>query len=98
MSFKVSAVQSGERQIDIEASVLPKVITNLPTHPISHVTKWKHLSDLEIADPDYGTPARGHTILEEKSLIRQSFMDGGLVPPRYRQCLRPARLGIEWQV
>ena len=41
----------------MEASVLPKVTDELPKVPVSPVTRWKHLSDLELADPDYGVPA-----------------------------------------
>ena len=41
----------------MEASVLPKVTDNLPTMPVSPVTQRKHVSDLELADPDSGVPA-----------------------------------------
>ena len=41
----------------MKASVLPKVTAHLPTSPMSSVTKWKHLSGLEFADPTYRTPA-----------------------------------------
>ena len=47
----------------MEASVLPKVTADLPTIPVSPVTQWKHLSGLEFADPDYGTPARVDILL-----------------------------------
>ena len=57
VSFKVAGVRSGGRQIEVEASVLPKVTADLPMLPVSLVTKWKHLSDLEFADLDYGTLA-----------------------------------------
>ena len=51
-------MQSGGKQIEVETSVIPKVAANLPTIPVSPFTKWKHLSDLEFEDPDYGTQAR----------------------------------------
>ena len=41
----------------MEASVLVKVTGDLPTVPVSPVMQWKHLSDLELANPDYGVPA-----------------------------------------
>ena len=41
VSFKVAGVQSGGKQIEIEASVLPKVTVDLPTLPVSPVTRWK---------------------------------------------------------
>ena len=57
VSFKVAGVRGGGKQIEVEASVLPKVTADLPTIPVSPVAQWKHLSGLELADPDYGTPA-----------------------------------------
>ena len=66
VSFKVAGVQGGGKQIEVEASVLPKVTADLPTIPVSPVTQWKHLSGLELADPDYGTPARVDILLGGK--------------------------------
>ena len=43
----------------MEASVLHcKVTADLPTIPVAPITQWKHLSGLELADPNYGIPAR----------------------------------------
>ena len=66
VSFKVAGVRNGGRQIEVQASVLPKVTADLPTLPVSPVTHWKHLSGLEFADPDYGTPARVDILLGGK--------------------------------
>ena len=55
--FKVAGVKRGGKQIGVEASVLPQVTADLPTVPVSPVTRWKHLKDLEFGDPEYGTPA-----------------------------------------
>ena len=63
VSFKVAGIRGGGKQIEVEASVLPKVTSDLPTIPVSPVTQWKHLSGLEFADPDYGTPARVDILL-----------------------------------
>ena len=41
----------------VDTFVLPKVEDNLPTVPVSPVTRWKHPSDIELADPNYGIPA-----------------------------------------
>ena len=53
MRFKVTGVQGGGKQIEVEAFVLPKVTANLPTVPVSSVNRWKNLSDLESADSDH---------------------------------------------
>ena len=66
VGFKVAGVQRGGKQIEVQASVLPKVTADLPTVPVSSVTRWKHLSDLEFGDPDYGTPARVDILLGGK--------------------------------
>ena len=50
----------------MKTSVLPKVTADLPTIPVSPVTKWKHLSGLELADPNYGTPAQVDILLGGK--------------------------------
>ena len=54
------------KQIEVEAAVLPKVTGDLRTIPVSPVTQWKHLSGLELADPDYGTPAQVDILLGGK--------------------------------
>ena len=50
----------------MEASILPKVTDDLPTAPVFPITRWKHLSDLELADPNYGIPAGVYILLGGK--------------------------------
>ena len=52
VSFNVAEMRGVGKQIEEEASVFPKVTEDLPTVPVSQVTRWKHLSDLELAHPD----------------------------------------------
>ena len=59
----------------MEASVLPKVTVDLPTVPVSLVTKWKHLSDLEFRDPDYETWAQVDILLGGK-VFRKAVLHG----------------------
>ena len=65
VNFKVAGV--GEtcrgRPIDVEASVLLQNTADVPTFPVFGVTRWRHLSDLKFADPEYGTPARVDILL-----------------------------------
>ena len=75
VSFKVKGVRGGEKQIEVEASVLPKVTADLPTVPVSPVTRWKHLSDLELADPDYRVPA-GVDILLGGKVFSKAVLHG----------------------
>ena len=74
----------------MEASVLPKVTADLPTIPVSQVTQWIHLSGLELADPDYGTPARVDILLGE-DVFSKSVLHGwrfGLTgaPSAFKTC------------
>ena len=39
----------------MEAVVLPKVTSNLHLHPLPF-DRWCHISDLQLADPDFGSP------------------------------------------
>ena len=43
---------------DVEAVVLPRIMTELPTSPVPFDIHWKHLSYLRLADPEFGVP--GH--------------------------------------
>ena len=43
-------------QWKVEAVVLPKITTKLPTFPVSLNSNWKHLKGLRLADPDFGVP------------------------------------------
>ena len=56
----------GKSKIEVKASVLPKITANLFIIPVSPVPQWKHLSGLELADPDYGTKARVDILLGGK--------------------------------
>ena len=63
----------GGKQIEVEASVLPKVTADQPTISMSPVTQWKHLSGLELAESDYGTPARVDILLGGKVFSKEVF-------------------------
>ena len=59
MNFTVCDVRGGGKQIHVDvAFVLPRITTDMPISPVSSITKWKHLSGLELPDPEFGTPAR----------------------------------------
>ena len=66
MNFKIAGVRNGGKKIEVEASVLPKVTADLPTIPVASVSDWKHLLGLELADPDYETPALVDILLRGK--------------------------------
>ena len=53
-SFQVSHIQSPNKRITIQAVVVPKVICDIPHDHIQFDSSWDHLSDLELADPEFG--------------------------------------------
>ena len=42
----------------MNAVVVPRVTCDLPLQPIPFKTEWSHLTDLTLADPDFGRPGR----------------------------------------
>lgn len=49
---------SGGDKIALSAVVMPKVTCDLPLSPIPFNSRWKHLSGLTLADPEFGNPGR----------------------------------------
>ena len=50
--------------MSMEAVVLPKGTTNVPSTSVPFNNNWKHLSNVQLADPDFGTPANIDLILD----------------------------------
>ena len=89
-NFKVAGVKGKGKQIEVEASVLSKVTADLPTVPVSLVTTWQHLSDLEFGDPDYGTLVRvgillGGEVFSKAVLYGRQFSPTG-APSAFKTC------------
>ena len=47
----------------ISAIVVPRVTCDLPVKPVTPQLSWKHLSDIPLADPDFGRPGRVDLLL-----------------------------------
>ena len=63
VNFNVSAVYSPGEKTSITAIVVPRVTCDLPLCPIPLSLKWNHLSDVTLADPDFGRPGRVDLLL-----------------------------------
>ena len=64
VSFTVSDVRGKGKQINVlDALVLPKVTTDMPANPVDSISQWKHLTGLDLADPEFGTPGRVDVLL-----------------------------------
>ena len=47
----------------VEATVLPKVTTKLPTLPVPFSAKWKHLQGLQLANQQFGVQNNADIVL-----------------------------------
>ena len=56
VDLHVKSTHTNGRLLKLEALVLPKITSNLPSSRVTFDTRWKHLSGLELADPEFGTP------------------------------------------
>ena len=61
--------------------MLKKVTKDLPLHPIPLTLKWDHISDLELADPEFRTPARIDLLLGAE-VFASILRDGRRTGPR----------------
>ena len=63
VDFKVTSFGSEGKTLDVEALVLPKITSVLPSHPVSFNCKWKHLMDISLADEDFSTSGNINLLL-----------------------------------
>ena len=56
--FSFSSRTSPSEIFHVTAIVVPRVTCDLPLHSISFDSKWKHLSNIQLADPNFGHPGR----------------------------------------
>ena len=61
--FSISAISSPSEKFDVSAVVVPRVTCDLPLFSIPFNTKWKHLSNIRLADPTFGCPGRIDVLL-----------------------------------
>ena len=84
--FTVSHMSGKGRQVYVEnAFVLSKVCMDMPVSPVDSLSQWKHLTGLDIADPDFGTPA--HRRAPRSQLFRRNTPSQPAVgPTRHTLC------------
>ena len=47
-----------QRKFGVNAFIVPRVTCDLPLHPVPFESSWDHLSNIDLADPDFGRPGR----------------------------------------
>ena len=70
LNFEVCSSYRESKAIVVEAVVLPKVTTDIPSTSVTFDTKWKHLIKLQLTDTDFGTPGYVNLILGADILSR----------------------------
>ena len=62
-NIKISPVTSNGKAIEVTALILPRVVRDLPTCPVPIDSRWTHISNLHLADPEFGVPGRVDILL-----------------------------------
>ena len=55
-TFSIAPLLSSTEKLQVSAIVVPRVTCDLPTQPVYFNSKWSHLNNLHLADPDFGQP------------------------------------------
>ena len=77
-NFVVSPSRSPSPRIQVSAIIAPQVTCDLPLHSVPFDLKWDHLSDLQLADPDFGQPGRIDVLLRIDVFTNVMGHGGGL--------------------
>ena len=76
----VSPIGNLNVSFPISAIIVPRVTCDLPTHPIPFKLEWEHLSNLSLADPEFGQPGRIDILLGIDVYIN-ALLQGRLTGP-----------------
>ena len=57
-SFTIIPIYPSDKKINVTALVVPQVTCDLPFHPISFKKESNHLSSLQLAYPEFGSPGK----------------------------------------
>ena len=98
VDFKIKSLGSEGKTLDMEALVLPKLTSVLPSHPIPFSHEWKHLRNISLADPDFGTPGSIDLLLEadifSHALLHGRQFDPSGTPSTFKTCFRWVLAGV----
>ena len=81
VNFRIASLKSGGRRFPVQAIVLHRVTSDLRSSPTPFNDNWKHLSGLELADPDFGTPGAIDLLLGTE-IFGQVVLHGRRFGPR----------------
>ena len=61
--------------------IVPRVTCDLPLYPIPSGTEWKHLSGIELADPEFGIPGKVDVLLGVETFVEVMSYSRRIGPP-----------------
>ena len=96
-NFVVSPSRSPSPRIQESTITIPHVICDLPLHSVPFDLKWDHLSDLQLADPDFWRPGRINVLLGIDIFTNVMGHGQRSGPPVFFLLLRPVSDGC-WLV
>ena len=79
-NFDIHGILAPNKKINVSAIVVPRVTCDLPLHPVPFDVNWKHLSDIQLADPTFGHPGRIDVLLGVDIFV-QVLLHGRRVGP-----------------
>ena len=57
-NFKIASTRAPGKKMEVTAVVVPCVTCDLPLHSVSFDPTWNNLTDIPLADPEFGCPGR----------------------------------------
>ena len=57
-TLEISSLYSPKTKHTLTAIIVPRVTCDLPLRPVHNSSNWSHISNLPLADPDFGTPGK----------------------------------------
>ena len=80
-NFRISPTRCPTKKFNVSAVVVPRVTCDLPQQPVPFDSSWKHVEDLQLADPDFGRPGRIDILLEVDIFIETLLQGRRSGPP-----------------
>ena len=81
VQFAILPVSSPADKSRVSAIVVPRVTCDLPVKPVTPQHSWSHISDISLADPDFGHPSRIDLLLGVDIFVASLLHGRRLGPP-----------------
>ena len=93
--FDLAPLRPDDETLPVDAVIIYMVTAEVPSHPISFDRSWKHIFDIRLLDPDFGTP-RDIDVLLDADIFSHSMHHGCRVSlPSSPSAFKTFRLGLK---